>query len=305
MSQKHASLVQRIKARAFKMSLVIFFIRVINQLNKNNGTSLAAAIAYYGFLSIFPMLLGLVGILGYILPSENIQQQLISYVQQNLPGISDVITSNIQNVINARGALSIIGIIGFLWSGSAIFGALDNAINRARGTIQLSPIYIRKPRDIGLTIGIGILFLISMGASYVFSVIHLNSLPIVGAYFIEIGTRFVAFILAFVIFLILFKVVPNTKTYWRYVWPGAFITAVLFEVGRGLFVYYINNFTNYTSVYGTIGSIIAILVLIYYSALILIVGVEITAEYSRMQRGETPTNYILYTSGIPTNTPKT
>ncbi len=304
MSQKKGPFFQRAKDRVFRISLVTFMLKVMNQLNRDNGTTMAAAIAYYGFLSIFPLLLGIIGILGYFLPSQDIQQQIISYVEENLPGISDVITSNIQNVINARGALSIIGIIGFLWSGSAIFGALDNAINRARGITALPPIFIRKPRDIGLTIGLGLLFLVSLGASYVFSVINLSSWPVVGAYAVTVSTRIVAFLLVFSIFLVLFKVMPNTRTYWRYVWPGALITAVLFEIGRSIFVYYLSNFTNYASVYGTIGSIIAVLVLIYYFSIILIVGVEITAEYSRIQRGEAPTNYILYTSGIPTSPSK-
>lgn len=300
MPQKKTSFIQRIQNRVFRIGLVRFIIRVMNQLNKTNGIGLAAAIAYYGFLSIFPLLLGLIGLLGFLLPTLNIQDQIIAYIQENFPGISDVITANIQNVVDARGALSIIGLLGFLWSGSAIFGALDNAINRARGITRLSPIYKRKPRDIGLMIGVGILFLISMGASYVFSVIPLEELPVVGAYAIEIGTRIVAFLFVFVIFLVLFKVMPNIRTYWRYVWPGALITAILFEVGRSIFIFYLNNFTNFTMVYGAIGSIIAVLVLIYYSAIILIVGVEITAEYGRMRRGETPTNYVLYTSGIST-----
>jgi membrane protein len=269
-------------------------------MGKNNGFTLAAAIAYYGFLSIFPLLLGIIGILGYFLPSQNIQEQIISFVEQNLPGISDVITSNIQNVINARGALSIIGILGFLWSGSAIFSALDNAINRAQDITTLSPVYVRKPRDIGLTIGIGVLFLISTGASYAFAVIPLNDLPVIGAYAFEIASRVTAFLLVLLIFLVLFKVMPNIRTFWRHVWPGALITAIFFEIGRAVFLYFINNFTNYSLVYGAIGSIIAVLVLIYYSAIILIVGVEITAEYSRIRRGESPTNYILYTTGIPT-----
>lgn len=304
MWSKIISFINRFKDSVFRIRLVIFLIRVLNQMNKNNGMSLAAAIAYYGFLSIFPLLLGIIGILGYILPTHNVQEQILSYVQQNLPGISDVITSNIQNVIQARGALSIIGIIGFLWSGSSIFAALDNAINRARGITRLSPIYIRKPRDIGLTIGTGILFLLSMGASSVFSVIPLSSFPVVGAYAIEIATRILAFLLSFIIFLTLFKFIPNTRTYWRYVWPGAFITAFFFEIGRDIFLYYINNFTSYTMVYGAIGSIIAVLVLIYYSSIILIFGVEITAEYSRMRRGEAQTSYILYTSGISLGSPK-
>jgi membrane protein len=300
MSQKKGSLITRIKGRIFKISLVVFFINVTDQMNKNNGIPLAAAIAYYGFLSIFPLLLGIIGILGYFLPSQNVQQQILYFVQQNAPGISEVITSNIQNIINARGALSIIGILGFLWSGSAIFSALDNAINRAHGITKLSPIYIRKPRDIGLTIGTGILFLISNGASYAIRIFSLSNLPFIGSYTIEIGSRIVAFLLAFLIFLILFKLMPNVRTYWRYVWPGTLITAILFEIGRNLFFYFVNNFSQYTFVYGTIGSIIAVLVLIYYSAIVLIIGVEITAEYSRIHQGEVPTNYIIYSSGIST-----
>jgi membrane protein len=155
---------------------------------------------------------------------------------------------------------------------------------------------------LGLTIGIGLLFLISMGASYIFNIIPLGSLPVVGSYAVQIGTRILGFIFSFVIFLTLFKIMPNARTYWRYVWPGALITAILFEIGRTVFGIYFNNFTNYALVYGTIGSIIAILVLIYYSAIILVLGVEVTAEYSRMRRGETPTNYVLYTSGISTKT---
>jgi membrane protein len=299
MSQKRKPFLQRIKDRVFNLSLVQFLVRVFNQMNKNNGLSLAAAIAYYGFLSIFPLLLGLIGLLGYFINSQEIEQQILSNVQQNLPGISDVLVSNIRGVINARGALSIIGILGFLWSGSGIFGAIYNAINRARGITRLPPFYITIPLNVGLTVGMGILFLISMGASYVFNVVPLKDIPIVGAYAIEAGTRVIAFAFSFAIFLILFKIMPNTRIWWRYAWQGAFITAVLFEIGRSVLVFFINNFTHYTSVYGAIGSIIAILVFIYYSAIILIIGVEITAEYSRMRRGETPTNYILYNTGIP------
>jgi membrane protein len=304
MLQPMRSFIFRTKERIFSLFLVRFVITVMNEMSKDNGSTMAAGIAYYGFLAIFPLLLGLIGLLGYFLPSQNIQQQIISYVDQNLPGISDVITSNIQNVINARGALTIIGIIGFLWSASGIFGALDNVINRARGITRLRPFFIRKPRDIGLIIGLGLLFLLSMGASYIFSIIPISSLPIVGGYAVEIGTRIVSFILIFIVILILFKIIPNVKTYWRHIWPGAFITSVLFEIGRGVFVYFSTHFTNYSSVYGAIGSIIAILVLIYYLSTILIVGVELTHEFSRIRRGENETHYILYSSGIPTGSSK-
>ena len=298
MPSRKKPLFQRIMDRALGNGLINFIARVAVQMGRTNGAGVAASIAYYGFLSIFPLLLAIVGMLGFILPSEDIQQQITAFAQENFPGIADIVTANIQHVINARGALSIIGLIGFLWAGSGIFGALDIAINRTRGITRLAPFYIRRPRDIGLTIGLGILFLLSMGASYVFSFLNLSSLPVIGAYAVEIGSRIVAFLISFVIFLLLFKIMPNTRTYWRYIWFGAFVTAVLFEIGRSLFVYYINNFVDYTLVYGAIGSIIAILVLIYYLAIVLIIGVIITAEYGRMRRGETSANYLLYPPDI-------
>jgi membrane protein len=297
--QPQKSMMQRMKDRILSHNLVKFLLRVMKEMSKDNGTTMAAGIAYYGFLSIFPLLLGLIGLLGYFLPSPDLQQQIFKFVNQNIPGAADVITSNIQNVINARGALSIIGILGFLWSGSGIFGALDNAINRARGITQMKPIYIRKPRDIGLTIGFGVLLLISIGVSYALTIIHLDTLPVIGSYAAGIGGRLTAFLIILVMILVLFKIMPNTRTYWRYIWPGALVTAILFEIGWSIFVYYSSNFTNYSLVYGTVGSIIAILVLIYYSAIILILGVEFTHEYSRVRRGEESTDYLLYTAGTP------
>lgn len=277
--------VMKIRDRAYRIGFVNFIIRVMTQMGEDNGTNLAAAIAYYGFLSLFPLILGIIGLLGLFLPSQEIQQRILSVVQENLPKASDIVVSNIQNVIHFRGTLGIIAIIGLLWSGSGVMAALDNAINRAWDIPRMLQFYIRKPRDIGLTLGVGLLFLLSIGTSEVFSVVRLSDWPIIGAYSVRFGTRVISFLLIFTVFLILFKLMPNTKTYWRHVWPGALLTAIFFEVGRSLFVYYINNYTNYQLVYGTVGSIIAIMIWIYYSAVILILGAESTAEYSRMRRG--------------------
>jgi membrane protein len=93
------------------------------------------------------------------------------------------------------------------------------------------------------------------------------------------------FIFSLSIFLTLYKFIPNTKTYWRYVWPGAVLVAILFEIGKSLFVFYIDRFSTYESVYGGVASMIILLIWIYISAFILILGAEISAEYGRMKRG--------------------
>ena len=74
-------------------------------------------------------------------------------------------------------------------------------------------------------------FLIPIGASNVFGVVHVTNLPIVGGHAIQIATRAAAFLLIFAIFVILFKLIPNTKTFWRHIWPGALFIAVFIEIG--------------------------------------------------------------------------
>ena len=85
----------------------------------------------------------------------------------------------------------------------------------------------------------------------------------------------------FAVFLLLYKLIPNTRTYWRDIWPGALLAAVLFEIARALFIFYINNYANYQLIYGSIASIIVLLVWIYYSAFIMILGAEFAFQYGR------------------------
>ena len=97
--------------------------------------------------------------------------------------------------------------------------------------------------------------------------------------------RLLSFIANLAIFLTLYKVLPNTKTHWRYIWPGALLAALLFEGGKYLFVFYLENFATFSAVYGSIGSVIALLLWAYVSAFILILGAELSSEYGRMLQG--------------------
>jgi membrane protein len=98
-----------------------------------------------------------------------------------------------------------------------------------------------------------------------------------------VASRLVAFLLILVVFLFLYKFIPFTKTYWRDIWPGALLAAILFEIARTLFIFYINNLANYQLIYGSIASIIVLLVWIYYAAFIMILGAEFTFQYGRMR----------------------
>jgi membrane protein len=99
--------------------------------------------------------------------------------------------------------------------------------------------------------------------------------------------KLIAFLLMLAIFILLYKFVPNAKTRWRDVWPGAMLAAVFFEIARTLFIFYLEHFANYQVIYGTISSIVILMVWIYYSAFILIMGAEFTYQYGRTRNSVT------------------
>ena len=142
-----------------------------------------------------------------------------------------------------------------------------------------------------MSISIGILFLLS---AVVTSIIELlarppSELEIIGLTpLLDLGLgglalRLIPWSMTLTIFLVIYRFVPDTKTSWRQVWLGALVAAVLFEIGKGIFVWYLENLATYRLIYGSLTSAMALMVWIYVSALVLIMGAEICSEYDRIR----------------------
>ena len=275
---------RQIEARLRPIPAVQLIVRTVQGLGAHDGSHMAAGVAYYAILSLFPLLLGLIAIMGVFLPSEDVQQELFDFFQKNLPGQVDVLQDNIENVIRYRGAIGAVSIILLLWSGSAMFGAVSRAVNRAFGIHQDRPFLKRKLRDLTMALGVGLLVLLSLGMSSVSTILRGTDIAAVGIA-ADLGGRLIALLLNVGIFLLLYRFIPNTQTSWRYVWPGAVLAAILFEIAKTFFILYLTHFSNYEAVYGSVGSIIALLVWIYFCALITILGAEFSSAYGRMRQG--------------------
>ena len=274
---------QKTKGSLLKIPFVQLIVRTAEESGNHDAGQRAAGVAYYAIISIFPLILGLIAVFGFFLPSLNLQDELLKYVGNNIPGATNILKENITSIIRLRGVMSILSIVILFWGASALFSSISLAINRAWDTKICRPFFIRKASELGMVFGTGILFLLSLGASAIITIIHgaLN-LPAADLIIVYAGSKLVAFLLMFVIFLLLYKFIPNTKTHWRSVWPGALLAAALFELARTLFIFYLDNFANYQLIYGSITSIIILLIWIYYSAFIMILGAEFTFQYSRM-----------------------
>ena len=284
--QNIKSYFQRLIARWLDIPALLLISRTAAGFGRIDGSQKAAGVAYYALLSLFPLLLGLIALFGYLLPTLNIQDELLKFVGNNLPGFTDIIKQNLVNIIGLRGIVGILSVILLFWSGSTMFSSISLAINRAWNIQRVRPFYIRKTSELLMVIATGILFLISLGATAAISILGgVFNLPAANLLIVNLGGRFVAFLLMIIVFLLLYKLLPNTRTYWKYIWPGALFSAVLFEIARSLFMFYLVSFANYQLIYGSISSIIILLIWIYYSSFILILGAEFAFQYDRLRRG--------------------
>jgi membrane protein len=242
---------------------------------------MAAGVSYYGILSVFPLILGLLAILGFFLPSETVQQVLFDLFSNIFPGSIDWLEESIENLIRLRGPIGIVGLIGLIWAGSAFFGAVSRAINRTWGVHKGRPYHLRKLRDLSMVLGIVILMLMSMGLTSLLSILSQSDVSLPGGA-VDFALRLFSFLAILAVFSIVYRYVPNTRVQWRYVWPGALTAAIAFEIAQILFATYLTAWANYDQVYGQVASLVVLLVWIYLAAVIVIVGSELSAQYSRM-----------------------
>jgi len=271
----------RLKNALLKKSVVQLMVRTAKQLGQDNAADMAGSIAYYGILSIFPLLLGIISILGFFLPSETVQRQVFQFVEVNLPASVNLVEQNISNIIRLRGTIGIVSLLGLIWSGSTIFGAIGRVMDRAWGIQKQRPFYIRKLRDTTLALATSILFFLSLGLTSFSAIIPLIELPVMETLAVLVS-RLLGFLIIFTVFSLTYMFMPNIKTPWRHIWPGALFAAILFETVKSLFIYYLANFTSYELVYGSLASVIVLLVWVYLSAYILIIGAEFSSEYSHI-----------------------
>ena len=274
-------------------SVVALGWRVFKELGDDDATHLSAGVAYYSVFSVFPLLLGLLAISGTVFTSITLQEQFLDYVTESMPGSEEFVSKNIEELVRFRGALGIGAILGLLWSGSSAFGAMSRAINRAWDVEKDRPFYVAKTLHIIIALSVGILFLLSSFASVAIELLsnYSRDLGLPGhEFFLDFGLgnlmlKAVPWAITLAVFLLLYRFVPNCKTYWRYVWTGAVVATILFEASKGIFMWYLVNVANYELIYGSVASMMVLMTWAYVSAFILILGAEISSEYGRMRNG--------------------
>jgi len=277
----------------------------------DNCPQMAAAISYYVLFSLFPLVIFTIGILGFILQESDVERRLV----EELTGLLPVDTEGAGNVEDAvreltgasSGVLGIIGLIGLAWVASAMFAVIRRSLDIAFDLSGKRPFIRQKIVDFGMMALVGVIFLGSLGATTTLRVAReaIDETRGLGALAeaLGFGWAVAAFIvpaaLSFVAFALLYWLVPATHVRLRHVWPGALLAAVAFEVVKVAFGIYLEHFSRYDLIFGSLGAVVAFLFLVFLSANTLLLGAEISAAYPAVHRGDYDRP-----PGLPRRTPR-
>lgn len=251
---------------------------------------LGAALAYYTIFSIGPLLVAIIGIVGLVLGPDAASGQ----VGDTLKGfLGDDGAKTVQSIIVGASKptdgiiATIIGSLGVVFGAMAIFGQLKNALNvvwdvkkKKRG---IADTIFANIAMFALVIASGLVLLLSLAANALIAKIQDITGPILpgGPIIWQILNYIVSLGLITLTFAIIFRTLPDISIAWKDVWLGSFITSILFMVGQILIGLYL-AITNVGSAFGAAGSLVVILVWVYFSAQITFLGAEITQVYANM-----------------------
>ncbi|WP_410633008.1 YihY/virulence factor BrkB family protein [Amycolatopsis sp. cmx-4-83] len=263
--------------------------RTVKQFGRDNLTDWAAALTYYGVLSLFPGVIVLTALLGLLGPDKI--QTVIDNVGQVVPGQGkDVLIGAIKELAGSRGLagpLAIIGLLGALWSASGYVGAFMRASNAIYGMPEGRPVWKVVPIRVLLTIGIVVLLaLCALGVVATGSVARrlgdLIGLGSTGVLVWEIAKWPVIALLVSVAFALLYWVGPNVRQPgFKWLTPGGLLAVLLWVLASAGFALYVANFGSYNKTYGSLAGVIVFLVWLWISNLAVLLGAELDAELAR------------------------
>jgi membrane protein len=260
------------------------------QFSQDNITDWAAALTYYGVLSIFPGLLVLISALR--LTGQQTTDKVVKNVAGLAPGaVRDLLEGAVDNLQKGQqgtaGLVAIIGVLAALWSASGYIGAFMRASNAIYDVPEGRPVWKTIPIRLGVTIVTGILV-----AASALMVVFTGGLARSIGNLIGLGGGFVTVwdivkwpILALMVsllFAILYWASPNAKHGgFRWVSPGGILAVVIWLIASGLFAFYVANFGSYNKTYGSLAAVIIFLVWLWISNIAILLGAEFDAEMQR------------------------
>ena len=258
--------------------------RTAKETSEDDCLGLAAQLAYYFFLALFPAVLFVLAIASFF-PLTNFIDDVVRVLRPIAPAeVLAFLEEQLRRLSNAdSGGILTIGILGAIWSSSAAVVAIIGSLNRAYDIDEGRPWWKVRLTAIGLTVALALFILMSFSLIVAGPTVatHLASSLGLGAAF-EWTWKILQWPLAFALVStavgLVYYFAPDAEQDWVWITPGAVLGTVLWVVVSLVFKFYVANFADYNATYGAVGGVIVLLLWFYISGLAILVGAEMNAE---------------------------
>lgn len=269
--------------------------RVKAEVKEDNVTLLAAGVAFYAMLAIFPAIIAVVTVYGMVADPAQVESQVNEFAKGLPAGAGELITEQLNNVVNAgRQALSIglaISLLAVLWSASGGVQGLVKSLNlvyderETRGFVKL------RGLSLLLTLGAIVVVVVALALIAVFpGVIDDLGLGQAGELAASIARWVVLALVVLTALAVLYRYAPDrANPRWRWVSWGAVVALVVWLLGSVGFSWYVDNFGKYNQTYGALAAVIVLLLWLFLSSFAVLLGAEFDAEIERQTARDTTT----------------
>ena len=296
MKERIVSAMKSFSPRMVALLRYVFIVTqaTIRKYSDEEGMHLAAGIAYYFFLSILPAALLFFSISSYFANSEEITNWLVDILGSKTPISPDFLLPAVEGTTALRGPLGIIGLIGLILTSTMVFAAVMRAINRSWGLIGTGTrsFMRRKLWEFSLMIGTVILLLVTYAGAQLLRIMREIRFPGTEHYLTSdsvlliILTKLFFFTMLSCILFLLYMWVPTIEVKWRKALLPGVLAALAIMIANSFLGWYFRNWAYYHAVYGSLTSVIVVLLWVYVCSNILIIGAVLSSVIStpRLQR---------------------
>jgi membrane protein len=286
--------VKKIIARTLNIAWIRFWVDVFRRFGNNNGSLNAAGLAFFMLLSFIPMILAGVAILSLVIPPASAIHEVRIMVDNLLPVggareemkhfLGDRLAKTLDTLSQRGGVASVLGLVTTVWASMQIFVTGSTAMNLAYEVRERRGWFKLRLVALALLAVSGVILLVSLVLSgapsalrgdFIETIDHSNLPPIV----VSVVFELIATVLNALLFTIVYKYLPSVRNSWRSAFFGGLAAGILFETAKkGIAVYLLRPSV---SIYGQLANLIVFILWIYYSMIILLLGCEVAAAYSR------------------------
>lgn len=261
--------------------------------NRHGATAQSAALAFYTIFSLAPVLVVVIALAGAVFGKEQVRGQIFQEFQGLMGDEAALLVQQVLQSAARPGSgrwATLIGVVTLLLGATAVFGQLQDALNTVWGVAAkpgavLTTLLRKRLLSFTVLLALGFLLGVSLVLSAVLSVFsgYLDRLLPLPVEALEAANFLLSFVIVTLLFAMIYRLLPDVKLEWRDVWLGSIVTALLFVIGKSLIGLYLGR-TGVASAYGAAGSLVVVLLWVYYSSLIFFFGAVFTRIHSQQYR---------------------